>query len=63
MDRDLTYLREGDMVMIPEQDPPIVGVVVRTPPTTATFVQVLADGKLDWWHRTDCEIISMVEDV
>ena len=54
---------EGDMVRIPEQDPPIVGVVVRTPPTTATFVQVLADGKLDWWHRTDCEIISMVEDV
>ncbi len=55
------------MVRIPEQDPPVVGVVVRTPPATATFVQVLVDGKLDrkldWWHRTDCEIISLVEDV
>ena len=53
---------EGDMVRIPEQDPPIVGVVVRTPPTTATFVQVLVDGKLDWWHRTDCEIVSFVQE-
>lgn len=63
MDRDLTYLREGDLVCIPMQEPPITGVVVRTPPTTATFVQILVDGKLDWWHVTDCEIISMAEDV
>ena len=63
MDRDICYVMGGDMVRIPEQDPPVVGVVVRTPPATATFVQVLVDGKFDWWYRTDCEIISMVEDV
>ncbi len=62
MDRDLCYVMEVDMGRIPEQDPPILGVVIRTPPTTATFVQVLADGKLDWWHRTDCEIISYVQE-
>ena len=63
MDRDICYVMGGDMVRIPEQDPPVVGVVALTPPPTATFVQVLVDGKLDWWHRTDCEIISLVEDV
>ena len=63
MDRDICYVMGGDMVRIPAQDPPIIGIVARTPPPTATFVQVLVDGKLDWWHRTDCEIISLVEDV
>ena len=63
MDRDTCYVMGGDMVRIPEQDPPVVGVAVRTPPATATFVQVLVDGKLDWWHRTDCEIMSEVSDV
>ncbi len=62
MDRDLTYLREGDLVCIPMQEPPVVGVVVKTPPTAATFVQILVDGKLDWWHRTDCEIVSLVQE-
>ena len=61
MDRDLNYLAEGDMVRIPNQEPPIIGVVAKTPPVTATFVQVLTEGKIDWWHKTDCEIISMVE--
>ena len=62
MDRDICYVMGGYMVRIPEQDPPVVGVVVRTPPATATFVQVLVDGKLDWWHRTDCEIVSFVQE-
>ena len=62
MDRDICYVMGGDMVRIPEQDPPVVGVVARTPPPTATFVQVLVDGKLDWWHRTDCEIVSFVQE-
>tara|TARA_A100001391_G_scaffold149054_1_gene106479 strand:+ start:226 stop:417 length:192 start_codon:yes stop_codon:yes gene_type:complete len=62
MDRDICYVMGGDMVRIPAQDPPVVGVVVRTPPATATFVQVLVDGKLDWWHRTDCEIVSFVQE-
>ena len=63
MDRDTCYVMGGDMVRIPEQDPPVVGIVVRTPPPTATFVQVLVDGKFDWWHRTDCEVMSEVSDV
>jgi hypothetical protein len=60
MDRDLTYLKKGDMVCIPMQEPPRIGIVLMTPPITATFVKILHDQRIDWWHKTDCEILSDV---
>jgi len=62
MDRDLTYLRKGDMVQIPMQEPPLVALVLHTPEPTSTFVKVLRDGSVDWWHRTDCEIVNHVQE-
>jgi len=63
MDRDLSYLKKGDMVCIPMQEPPVIGLVMDTPEPTATFVKVLREGGIDWWLRTDCEIMSEVADV
>jgi len=60
MDRDLTYLKKGDMVCIPMQEPPKIGIVLMTPPHTAIFVKVLHDLRIDWWHTTDCEILNDV---
>ena len=46
------------MVCIPLQEPPKIGIVLMTPPHTAIFVKVLHNQRLDWWHKTDCEILN-----